>query len=55
MSTTGSIPNKKKAVSLPKIREVSEQTNRYNTGMKNIHKVKWSISPKCFIPGHDGK
>lgn len=51
---TSPLKSKKKAVSLPKIREVSEETHR-NKGMQNIHKVKWSIAPKCLIPGHEGK
>ena len=46
---------KNKAVSLPRIREVSEETHRNKNGMKIIHQVKWSIAPKCLIPGHEGK
>lgn len=46
-----------KSVSLPKIKEPKESDEQKSPKkiLKEFHKVKWSVAPKCLIEGHEGK
>ena len=44
---------KNKSISLPKIKtNHSDNSSPPKKTFKEIHKVKWSIAPKCLIPAH---
>lgn len=49
------------SVSLPRINEVTSQellgivAELKEIALPNIHKVRWSIAPRCLVPDHDCK
>ena len=45
---------KNKSVSLPKIKTHGAESPPKRP-LGEMHKVKWSIAPKCLLPGHEGR
>lgn len=47
-----------KSQSLPKLAENNSNLNSLHTHKKqlsSLHKVNWSITPRCLIEGHEGE
>lgn len=42
-----------KSVSLPRIRTQNHEPAPPK--LTQLHKIKWSIAPKCLLPGHEGQ
>jgi hypothetical protein len=43
-----------KSVSLPRLYKDDDEKSPKKIN-KDIHKVRWSMAPKCLMEGHDGK
>lgn len=49
-------PNKSlenKSLSLPRIKNAP--TDRPKKPLQEMHKVRWSMAPRCLLAGHEGK